>query len=274
MHLRLHDLSFSFVAGSPRRSTTFFFKARWRSAFPKRSRLAKCISWAKRFGLMGGCSKSYSDQEWKEFRKGRKSSTSWVSSNPSWLSSSHSGMSSDSGHSRTGGSLTSLSFMNETSGAISDSKPLTGLHGVGIKAKADMPRVGDWDNEARMGLTKYALRLRKSVLPCTKRENGPWAVRAKSLSSQGSQVPSKFVVLQIAAWSQHAYGPTIKPQKKEPYIPCQAAWAWNPPRWPCDRNDCSGRSLNDQNSKQVPPPPQKKHLIGTIVGKIPQKWRP
>ena len=147
-----------------------FFKAPWHlgSAFPKCSSLAKCHSWTKRFGLMGGCSKSCSDQEWKEFRKGRKSSTSSCSS----LSSSHSGMSSDSWHSRTGELLTSLSLMKETSGSvISDARSLTGLHGAGIKAKADMARVGDWDNETAMGWTKYALLLRKSVIPwCSKLE--------------------------------------------------------------------------------------------------------
>ena len=53
-------------------------------------------------------------------------------------------MSSDSWHSRTGQLLTSRSLMKKTSGsAISESRSLTGLHGAGTKAKADMARVGD-----------------------------------------------------------------------------------------------------------------------------------
>ena len=170
MHLRLQELSLSFVTDSPRLSATTFFKPAWHlgSTFPNCSRLAKCISWTKRFGLMGGCSESYSVQEWKEFRKGRKSSTSWVSSlnSSGRLSSSHSGMSSDSWHSRTGELLTSLSPMKETSGSvISDARSLTGLHGAGIKAKEDMARVGDWDNETvvRFSTKLRCVRLRKSA---------------------------------------------------------------------------------------------------------------
>ena len=168
MHLRLQELSLSFVTDSPRLLATTFFKPAWHlgSTFPNCSRLAKCISWTKRFGLMGGCSESYSVQEWKEFRKGRKSSTSWVSSlnSSGRLSSSHSGMSSDSWHSRTGELLTSLSPMKETSGSvISGARSLTGLHGAGIKAKEDMAGVGDWDNETavRFSTKLRCVRLRK-----------------------------------------------------------------------------------------------------------------
>lgn len=51
---------------------------------------------------------------------------------------------------------------------VSDSRPLTGLHGIGIKAKADIP-VSDCDNAAAMG--DMCSHLRKTIVSRTKREN-------------------------------------------------------------------------------------------------------